>query len=404
MASYIKRAHDIISEIEKNESVLGLQIDSIYVWRELRRIVAYKYYEKFTESANKIQKKKLSKLKLLIKKDLMCANNVLQKETIIFEGNKKEKVGTYFVDPITAFIDEQAIYVDDMPFKDQFFNQELENHFYTIRKSIYRRLIKVSNVTACEMLSKVINKYFGEELITTIEVTNAVKILKADYIYYTKAFKKIKPRKIYFAAGYLNTAIIMAANDLKIETIEIQYALMSKYHIAFSFPNCEQSYPYFAKKLLVWNDYWKKDYLFPTKLETYKHEITKYPQSLQKKKQILVVGQDFVSQEMQRLYNEIEIEGYDKKYKAHPWETVENITVETKTIFELLDESEIVITCFSSVYYEAMYFDCKVFLLENDLNDVYDEELKEQIISSADDLASKVKKMDMKELFGKKFY
>ncbi|MGL4589755.1 MAG: hypothetical protein ACRCUP_05935 [Mycoplasmatales bacterium] len=402
--NYIRVAHEIISEIEKHEPVMEMQIDSLFVWREIRRIVAYKYYSKFTENANKPQKSNVFHWKLILQKDLINVKKSKKKDVLIFQGNKKEKRGNQFVDPITSFITEDALYIDDMSFKNEYFNQSSETHYFTIRKSILRKTTTVSEISKCTELVEIINQYFTEKLITTAEMINAVKVLKADYKYYQKAFKRLQPKKIYLATGYLNTAIIMAANDLKIETIEIQYALMSKYHIAFSFPNCEQCYPYFAQKLLVWNDYWKKDYLFPTKLETYKHEITKYPQGIQKKKQILVVGQDFVSQEMQRLYNEIEIEGYDKKYKAHPWETVENITVETKTIFELLDESEIVVTCFSSVYYEAMYFDCKVFLLENDLNDVYDEELKEQIISNADDLESKLKNMDVKELFGKKFY
>lgn len=381
--SYIKDCYEKISELEENNDIYSMEICGIEIWRSLRIEIGYKYYSQFTNTISQINNSKIDKSLL---KDLYFAP---KNKKIIFQGNKKILQGDKYIDPITEkFIDNNTVTVDSMSFAGKYYNLDITNHYFTRAKGIINKLhfwkIEEEKI---QYLYEEINKVWDYQIISIEELKKIINNVISQVHYYMKVFTKIKPLEVILTPSYLNIPAVIACNKLGIKTTEIQYALTSQFHIGYATQNKKQM-TYYPDELLVWSNYWNKDYLFYTKVKVFNHLLNSEVQ-MRKKKKILIVSQEVVREKVLDFALKLQKMNlpYEIVLRKHPWDSGEypdNLTVsnEEKKIIEEINESEVVITVFSTVFYEALYMKCKVLLIDDELNDVFDEDISRIVIKS----------------------
>ena len=86
---------------------------------------------------------------------------------------------------------------------------------------------------------------------------NACKIAKS-------FLKKTNFNKIIVVNSYGNQSLVYAANELNIETIELQHGVIYKNHLGYHFPKIKKNHVMsFPKKLILFGDYWKDKASYP---------------------------------------------------------------------------------------------------------------------------------------------
>ena len=199
-----------------------------------------------------------------------------------------------------------------------------------------------------------------------------------------------KPEEIYLINSCNKAPLVKACKDCGVVVNEIQHGIMVREDLVAHFPGVqEDSLDYFPDKFLIWED----SYMNTSKLPLSAKNIIKSPnrhlqQMLQNnmniartKNQVLIISQPFCSQEIYSyvLKNVGDLKDYRIIYKLHPVENANNLidtspgqctgydnltfTSNQESIYKLFRESTFVIGVYSTAIFEAVYFGCKVLLL-----------------------------------------
>lgn len=204
--------------------------------------------------------------------------------------------------------------------------------------------------------------------------------------YYRLVLRRIKPKAIVFITSYGKEDLIECSKSLGIPTIELQHGAIDPYHPGYSFPSSMRNKSTFPDLLLTFGDFWTDSIEYPVDkkrvlsvgypyLET---EREKYANT-QKKKQILLLSQPTVGEELSKFaveLSEAENNEYRVVYKLHPLEYLDwrkkypwlvgaNLDVidSSRTpLYQLFAESEIQVGVYSTAIYEGFAFELKTFV------------------------------------------
>ncbi|MEF8848442.1 MAG: hypothetical protein V5A68_04835 [Candidatus Thermoplasmatota archaeon] len=146
---------------------------------------------------------------------------------------------------------------------------------------------------------------------------------------------------------------------------------------------------YFPDYVLTYGDYWNEQMNIPGKSVTigaphFYHSIRKYKQVEEKKNTILVVSQGSMTKEFVRIAKFLaeKLPTYRIVFKLHPGEVpfedrykslymYDNVIVaKYGDIYKFIAECEQIVACYSTTVFEAMGFDKKIYILDNELSRV----------------------------------
>jgi len=330
-------------------------------------------------------------------------------DKIIFSSSRLNKVNDEFVDIYTYFFinellknNEKFIEIESPSLGKHITDKKSYKYhidFFWISRKVFSRLVTIRNnrLKKIKEIENEIRKKIGNYDLTSVffETVNRYKV---EYYLYSKLFKKLRPKKIYVISSYGFGAMIKAAKDLNIETIEFQHGNFSRFHFGYYFGEDKKELDYFPDKFYVWNEYWKNRINFPIddkniiikKFEYLENRKKLYTSSKKIKNQSVVLSQgvlgDAIAQKI------IDNWDYFKKfnliYKLHPGEYARyqdykklmilekefGIKIVTNVdLYELFATCEYQIGVFSTALYEGVEFGCKTILLDLPGNEEMDK-------------------------------
>ncbi|MGM0608048.1 MAG: hypothetical protein ACQESP_06495, partial [Candidatus Muiribacteriota bacterium] len=240
-----------------------------------------------------------------------------------------------------------------------------------------------------------INKFFNINIDLIPCIKKSAKKFKINYYFFKKLFKIKKPEKLFILESYgeFQQAAVKAAKDSGIKAIEFQHGAINNYHMGYSFPGLKNnSLKCFPDKIFVWDDIWKRicenfplsqNNLINCGFDYLKYQKKKFNKINKKDNQILIISQGTLTAEISSIIikNINSLQKYKIIYKLHPGEyerwkncnklvqlsEFDNVKVIDNNkihLYKLLKESKYVIGAYSTVIFEALFFDCRIFLLE----------------------------------------
>ncbi|MEZ5104224.1 MAG: hypothetical protein R2757_07000 [Draconibacterium sp.] len=397
--------------LEEKYNLIVYEIDGIKVWQ-------YQRFRIFTELAQAVGLYKRAHTKKTGFKDLLKASPSLfyysiisnplsgsyEKDMLIFNTGRKVNVDGKLIDIYTKyFIEEEKLenyeIIEELH-ENIHLTHERENRKHQDYQQI-RTIVKsyFSSFRFNEGESgfiRQINNEINDELKIDFNLFHLLRLaylyFKFDFEFYVKLLKKRKPQKIIIVCAYtFKKALVAAAKNCNVESIELQHGTIDRFHMGYSYPK-HQEIDYFPDKMYVFGQYWKDHIRLPLKDENiiikgfpYFNAISKkYFQQNKTKNQIAILSQGTIGLRISELFTKSAnlFKSYTVKYKLHPgeyarWESdyqdlvnigkysnVEIIDNNETNLYEYLSKSEYVVGVYSTAVYEALAFGCKVILLD----------------------------------------
>jgi len=256
-------------------------------------------------------------------------------------------------------------------------------------------------------------------------ISNEINNFIRKYYYYNKIFSKYSPEKLYIVNAYSRNALLSAANDLEIETIEIQHGTISSFHIGYSYPP-EVKVPYLPSKMELWGKFWYDISQLPIKKKNISYngfpflheEIEKYSDIARDETRVLFVSQGTIGKSLVNMALEFanKYKEYKVVYRLHPSEVDEwkslypelysfsmensNMVIETGIVtplYKSFAESKFVVGVYSTALIESLAANCKLILIDlpgvEYFQDLIDKNLVKKV-KSVDQLKRALKEND----------
>jgi len=209
------------------------------------------------------------------------------------------------------------------------------------------------------------------------------------YNEYQKFFKKVSPKIIFLDCacyGGSNIPLIMAAKDLGISVAEYQHGHVSLAHPAYNYSSqLPTLYKYYLPEFFMsYGKYWIENSRIPIMIyeigNPYLSDTVLQRTNITKKRQILYISfapdPEHCVKEIIYLNKLLSGKEYTIVFRIHPKETLRlhtvykpiidaGISIDTQPLYETLNHTMYVIGNFSTVLFEAVMFDCIVFVRDN---------------------------------------
>ena len=408
-----ERYWDTYLEMEKENGLFDKSIEGVFFWKLIRGRVYNNilidnrilHGRNYTVSQNN-----LLKVRDFIRYCGSAFTNLFKpfprSDTLVITSARKILVNGEYQDIYTHWLTERlkrenANYLvldvplnwSRHPMKFDANTRKIEN-FTIIKKVLFKYLLFNFMFYKKELkgLSDTLIKLFGSDGNLVKEAQDQIEIFKIDYKYYLKVLRKIQPKKIWLVVGYGNHGLIAAAKNLGIETEEIQHGLISKHHMNYGFGGLK-NIPYFPDRLCLYGKIWWELSDLPLdedKIDYYKFYITNNEFENQEKKNknsIMFLTQPTISKYIADFLERMNECGSFKDYeiivKIHPAEydnwrdknpklaillgKMDNLQVidnYNTPLYALFSKVETVVGVASTALFEAMCFNCKVYLLK----------------------------------------
>jgi len=226
-----------------------------------------------------------------------------------------------------------------------------------------------------------------------MQLTKEDKRLKYRKKYFIKLIDKIKPKVLFLNCAYYGgeSYIIKWAKERGIVTAEFQHGTVSKSHPAYNYGegvrNSEEYKKYVPDYFLTYGEYWNNQVRIPGKAYVvgnphFYESIRKYKDIEEQKNTILIVSQWTMTEEFVKIaeYLAKMFKNMRIIFKMHPGEinnfdiikpleSFSNVEIRKDgDIYELIARCENIVACYSTVVFEVLAFDKKLYILDNDLS------------------------------------
>ena len=252
-----------VKEIEHNYDVENIRYKGSYVWAYLRLSYYWKSIEEITcKSENKKKTFFIINWIQYFKKAFYGFFNWFHSYEYLFFSDTQERISfknnyvdKSFEEIINNLGNEKCLCIDT-PNPEHLSIDKIKNNI--VSHAMLKIIISISS-----KLSSIFNKVsINIKLLDTIctnenlYVDYALLIKRFDITVkcYTLLFKIYKPKAIFISCYYCNQAIIKAANDLNIETIEMQHGNIGDSHTAYNF-YCNADKSFYPSTLLTYGEY-----------------------------------------------------------------------------------------------------------------------------------------------------
>ncbi len=400
----------MIWQLEDRHNLLDLEISAVKIWQACRMHIYYKLAEDcgLYEPPHIAQAHGGSRLPQIVTfaRGLILDNpfrNAEPTEIAIFDHTRSNRMGDKTVDIYSYSLcsDLEQSEKDFTVFERPFLYQYSKDHDFKRRRvglidsvsSVLANFpgprLSAAELTTIRTIEAEIVSATGVELNLEKIFRKQIKRFKMRRYLYGRLLDKYQIEKVYLVVSYFLAPLIDAAKRRGIQVFELQHGVINRYHLGYSFPDREHgSLAYFPDGLLMWGGNWpstrhlplasaaKIDYGF----KFFEQNKIQYAQLQKKPRKALVVSQSVHGNALAEflLENLAALTGWDISYKLHPSEfnrhqnypdlsrlvaSDANVEViEGGDVHSLLAESEIVIGVFSTVLFEALEFNCQVYV------------------------------------------
>lgn len=357
------------------------------------KFMAFNKYMKSYNLSESIFKGKVKQNKKKIKKDYFKYENspfsLNKKENLIIDNLRKVKYEDEYIDPNSFFLESE---LNDYAYLEYDY---LKEHYLDIsnkRKYLDGYYLFSDRIPKTPFQKYWDVKYKGSALkpneqIIYLYLKHKMHHYFSSYIYFYFIFKKLEPKNVYVAGPY-RSYIYAAANDLNINTIELQYAAIENKHPAFN--DITYNSRDLPNEMIIFNEMWRdklKNYIKDeSKIHLksnlyYDHYINKIKSKDSKTKDVLFLSQGTIGSKIgdYALYFAKKNPNIKVYYRLHPHETIDGekvykkmqnypnikiITIKEENIFESLKRVNKVIGVYSSALYEAYQANKRVYILK----------------------------------------
>ncbi|KEY18822.1 hypothetical protein [Kaistella antarctica] len=428
-------------KVEKKHDLLQWEINGVFVWELIRLKIYLLLQEKmadesFGDFSRVSTLKRIENQLKRIWRNAILRNPFLSRfkgDIIIFESGRKYMIDDIYADIYTYFLcqDFRKQNISFERFETNFkydLNNEKSSKYHhidgikLISKGISNFIKLVFSQNDIDLIKK-IEKDICDHLEINIDlkeiITTEYKIFKSEKITYLKLLWLKLPKQIFLVNYSDYAALISAAKDLNIETVELQHGLIIKEALTYHFPNSEENkMKYFPSKFYEWKDFKHntgklplgKDYIISNPHNHLDYMKNKYRDVVRNSKTILVASQPFHSEKIKEfiLKNVPLMPDYQFYYKLHPMEfdhffdsklaknlnRYDNLIIlkNEESIYKLLKEAKYVIGIYSTTLFEAELFGCTPIILstENKYTSSLNDNGKSVTLNFSDNLLNSI--------------
>jgi len=414
----IKQLCEWIGHLEEKYSLLEYEQHGVKVWQYARMNIYYMLANKLDildePQVRMSRSQKILYLGRYIKNALLSNPfGASSAEVMIFPHPRVKEVDGRYIDIYTNDIEEELLsnkvpFIEiESPYRGEHRRPKAPYIVYDDMLVLVRKLVGAVpflytvHDPRLDTLQEEIREQTGIAIDLSRLFSRYVRTFKTDYFFYTQLLRKIKPKQIFLTVSYGKGALIHAAREMEIETVEIQHGTFSRYHLGYYFGE-KKGLEYFPDRFWVWSDFWRD--LIPLPIEKEHVDVhgfaymqrqkERYAHTVKNHRQIVVLSQGAIGEEIAGviLRNMAHFQGFEIKYKLHPGEydryntypsLVKLLEYDTVTLvkecdlYALLAQSYYQIGVFSTAIYEGIEMGCRTVLL--DITGIeYMEDLLEQ--------------------------
>jgi hypothetical protein len=421
---------NILKIIEDNyfDEILSYEVDNQFFWNVVRssldNIISKKQNNNIQE-AHSFENKKLKKIFSLLKNHKY--NNFLKKfknynyDILFLEGTNRNliKKDSFNLNPEIDFFLEhnknnniKSLSIEN-PYrgkrtknrisKDIYFKPDLMPFYFYIKKLFLKE--KLNQSTAEEIthflsfLKKIdiLNLNNNDILYLKNVLYNYFQNYEINKKFYMEIINNIDPKIIFIRGGNyggIYSLITQIAHNNDIIVAEYQHGSVSKYHYIYNYSdNIKNSDKYkqlLPDYFLTYGEYWNNQ-INTSSLKYvvgnpfFYYSINKYKNTKEIKDTILIISQGTFTDIFVELakYLSNKLKNYKIIFKLHPGEVpfkdrykeLENYkNIEIKKygdIYGFLAKYENIVACYSTTIFEALAFNKKIYILDNDFSKNY---------------------------------
>lgn len=390
MSNYYSEIITIINQMEVKYNAKEFKYRNVYAWGEVRRFII-----DAIQKQNCVKKNGLINARNMTKKcpTKFKLHQLKEVDILIFESHLKIKNddGIYSCS-ITSNVennfssDLNIIRVDEQIFGGKEVNDFNTKHYSSFEASLLEGIAKKMKKEKLDThfiseLVKDVNKLLGKNIICIKKLKNSLNKFLMEYHYYQFCFNNCKPKAVVTPQAYNKTAIIMAAKDMLIKTIDVQGEAIDKFHPGYYYPE-QSEIKYLADTLLVWSKYWVKDFLpITTTFVTKNRIVDKVEVNCEYKN--LYYSSNITTNNLYELC--IKNSDMNNYYMPHPYERVNHgshIIDEYSDYLDEINKCENFISSYTTGIYEALYLHKKVKLIDDGFLNLVDIASKLDFIDS----------------------
>ncbi len=422
--------HQKFFDFEREHSMFSIKTNENVYWWDL---VRYQLFLKLNDDlilknklSIKAEKKTLSMsfylLKRLLLDSIYLINSIFRKnyKYVFFISSRNKDASGYNIDNVSN--DYLNILGEKSFIIESFFTAKTKYITYTNSYLVFN--IKIGPKKRKHILNFDINKNLNIEFNTEIDfekiVFDVLDTYHIEYFYYKKLLSILKPKKCFLIQKGVQKALIAAANDLLIDTIEIQHAQVNELHLAYSYP-IEIDYKHLnsiPKKFFTQSGFWNNvKYPVSKKITmgTNQFALTSEPNST-KKNTIAIIFVDVYTEIFLELTKKLASKIADDNIivKLHPYQKhqipyvknelkqFENIQIvyTEKNMLDIFSEVSSIVLIQSTAIYEALQSNIKVFVYKKQDYETHREVFHNKnvyLVDSEDEILKNYKNEFIKE-------
>jgi hypothetical protein len=447
----VKEVCDEFFRLENEHNLNYIMIQKVYPWELVRLYLYYEITRKLGlfDSAQQASVSLFDKVKSFLPfiKNSIFYNPSSGKssyDVLIFNHPRKVLNNGEYMDIYSYFLRDTLDKIDkdyeiiDSPYlnkhyikKDEHvkFNDRilLGSYFYKKTHNIEYTLEEEDTIRFIEEL---IRTHFNVDVNLFEIFSNHILNFKYEFEKYRELLIEKQVKQVYVVVAYENKALIAACKDLKIDVLELQHGVISKYHLGYSYPSenitlksgTYEHIAYFPDKILSFGDYWRESSAFPIKKHSifsvgfpyFEDNSKKFKDTVKKDNQILFISQGVIGKYLSDFASELaeKLDGYEFIYKLHPgeystWrvnypklveaEKLDNFRIvdsDDPELYALFAESEYQVGAFSTAIYEGLAFNCKTFIVDVPGVEYLDDLVDKKIVVKVRNPNDMIRKLD----------
>jgi len=332
------------------------------------------------------------------------------------------------ITPVAIRLDKSCLVIDEIPlyglkgaqrFKSS--SKYWQNAFsgnmlcgeYIMLKPVFGSSIKRKVDKEVQRMSSVLKSYLTQEenqdadilfiIDQYLKLNGTTKVYLVKELSYSRIFKKYPPISVTASDenAIANRTVLNAARQNQVKTIGIQHGAIGITSPNYMYSNVDQGYNPVPSVTLVWGDYWrnlliesgcyKSDQVKVVgQIRTDVIKLLKSRRPEKAKKTVLFASQPIPDQSYRErafkdliqtafIHPEINfvVKPHPREYDIHRFEEevrnngCKNIRFKKRSdLYQLLSEVDLLLTCYSTVAIEALYFDLPVVLIDYNKRDM----------------------------------
>lgn len=357
-----------------------------YVYRELINVEV-----SYNTKAKKSLKKYLRKTKML--KNLINDINYFSKnrgKKYLFYINSRTVSDGKCIDLVSndllSRLEEDSFIIESFP-------RNLGAGFYS--NSVLRLIKRFNSLIhlhqmdpAVQKVDRIVESTFPINVSLNNMIIQVINDFRIEKRYYRQLLSRLGITKVFFIRNGVQKALIAAATELKIKTIELQHGAINEFHTLYHYPPpiVEEitSHIIIPDIFLTFSDYWNKATNYPVKTKISIGNSFYYEKStvnLKEKSDITLISADLYQSKIEEYIDFIlkHCPTVHLNLKLHPnqlnekdkiirkYSNVNNLNVYYNEIAvsELLKKTQIVVLIGSTVAYEAIQAGCRVVIIKD---------------------------------------